>query len=219
MNKNLILGIGILLLSILNLVFNLLGSIDFSVLVSLLGITSFILQVLGKDVYRPLQLVWVLAQIPLVTIIEKSGVTTVETDILNLAQFFSFKLQFGLTYSAKTYSIGINVLALIYLTLIKVLRSKELIGITVSVVPDSSNSIYSEFAPLTATIDQYSKKWFSAVLTTPLKIEGSEFDRIKFKGKDDGFLNPKKERQICSINLASTVHNHEISDSGFVERI
>ena len=216
MNKNLIPGIGILLLSILNLVFNLFSFIDFSVLVSLLGIISFILQVLKKDVYRSLQLVWAIAQIPLISIIEKTGGTTLETDILNLAQFFTFKLQFGLTYSLKTYSIGVNALGIVYLILLNILRSKELKGITIVVVPESPNSTYSEFSPLSATINEYSKKWYKAILNTPLKIDGSEFDTIRFKRKDNGFFDPKRKNQLCTINLSSSVHNHEISDSGFI---
>ena len=219
MNKNLILGIGILALSILNILFTLLSFVDFSILISLLGITSFILQILKKDVYRSLQLIWVIAQIPLITIIEKSGGTTYETDILNLAQLFTIKFQFGLTYASKTFSIGVNALALIYLTLIKFLRSQELIGIVVSIIPNTSNSKYSEYAPLTAKVSEYSKKWFSAILTTPIKIDGSEFDLIRFNRNDNGFFNPQKECQICSIYLASTVHKHEISDSGFIKSL
>lgn len=217
MNRNLILGIGILLLSILNISFKIVGIIDLSFIISLLGITSFVLQLLKKDIYRSLQIIWVLSQIPLITVSQETKEAIYQTNLLNLAQFFEFKLQFGLTYSTKTYSIGVNLVAFIYLAVIKFLRSKEFIGLNITMVPDSPNSRLYEHAPLKANIVEYSKQWFLAKLEIPITIDNSEFDLIRFKSKENNFFKPEKERQLCSVRLASSVHRHEISDSGFVK--
>lgn len=217
MKKNLVLGIGILLLSLLNIVSKILTIIDLSVIVSMVGILSFLLQTLKKDSYRVFQIIWIVAQIPLISFREFTGGSYQEIDLLNLAQVIHFKVQFSLTFATKTYAAGANILAIGYLLVFRLLISKELIGQVITIVPDSPNSKLSSFVPIKPQITQYNGEWYTAHLNTKLVIDKSEFDLIHFKRKKGGFFKPNKERQLCLLRLASSVHGHEITDSGFVK--
>ncbi|MEM8763729.1 MAG: hypothetical protein AAGD88_07950 [Bacteroidota bacterium] len=217
MKKDLWLGIGILVLSILNIVIKAIFKPDLSLVVSLIGILSFVLQVLKKDIHKTLQTIWILAQIPMIMVLEPVGNVIQQMDILNLTQFFNFKLQLRLTYSPKTYAIGINVLAVIYLLFFKFINSKVLLNEYVTVSSSSSNSKVSGSLPLKAQIIKKDNEWYICKLISDVEIDQSEFNYIKFKLKKRGNFKLQKENQLCLLKLTSSVHGHEISDIGFVK--
>ncbi|WP_431122526.1 hypothetical protein [Flagellimonas flava] len=217
LNRDLWLGLVILVLSLLNLISVFSQKVDLSIIVSFIGVVGFLLQINQRGVYKFFYIIWVVAQIPLISIIEPLNGTAQQVDVLNLSQVFYFDLKFSISLNTKTFSIGVNLLALVYLVLLRQKFGKEFVNEEVTIIPNSPNSKISEFSPLKAEIFKYEKDWYTCYLKSCLKIDQSEFDLIRFKPKKGGFFKPKKERQLCSIKLASTVHGHEESDTGFVK--
>lgn len=193
MNKNLILGICILVISILNLLYRLIHFIDLSVLVSILGIVSYILQIKKRHVYKTLQLIWIVAQLPLITVPQDFGNTVNEKVIFDLAQLYEFPIKFGLQYSSTWYNIGINLIPVIYLAAFKLIVRNEYLNQAVTVIIDNEKSKISEYSPFYAKIVEYEKDWFTARLNKKIEINNSELGLVKFKLKKAGFLNPIKK--------------------------
>jgi len=119
-----ILSFLVLFLSIANILKNLDNLFSLSVVLSLIGISGFLLFLAKHKLHKIIYLIWIVAQLPIIT--TKNIDTNQLGTIFNLSQTYILNYGFGLIYNPISYRIGLNVIPLVFLVLYKVLEKNNL---------------------------------------------------------------------------------------------
>ena len=186
----------VFIFSLINIISNL-SDLNISIILSLIGICGTILFYNQNNISSKLIYVWLIAQ---VIIIEP---------IFNLNQF-GFTLSFTLGFG--NYNLNINFLPLMFLGLIKVIESSNLIGKQINLMEFRENAI-SEFLPIKGTISQRldfneNKNWLLIDLENQLEFEGKKIDKVLIKNKDaDKSIKLKEKNQIAHLRVVTNESN------------
>ena len=210
-SKETILPIIIFVLSVLNIL-NKINTFSISILLSIIGIISAILFFRQNSFSTKLIYVWLIAQ---VIIIEP---------IFDLSQS-SFSLAF--TLGLGDYSLKINFLPLLFLGLLKVVESSNLIGKEINLLEFRENAI-SNFLPTKGKISERldfneNKNWLLIELENQMEYEGTKIDKVLIKNKDaEKSIKLKEKNQIAHLRLVtdeSKLLTKELAEFPFVDWI
>lgn len=210
-SKETILPIIVFVFSVLNILKSL-NNFSLSILLSIIGIISTILFFRQNSFSTKLIYIWLIGQ---VIIIEP---------IFNLSQF-SFTLSF--TLGLGSYNIEINFLPLLFLGLIKVIESSNLIGKEINLLEFRENSI-SNFLPTKGKIYERldfndNKNWLLVELENQIEYKGKKIDKVLIKNKDvEKSIKLKEKNQIAHLRLVtneSKLITKELSEFPFIDWI
>jgi hypothetical protein len=210
-SKETILPIIVFVLSLLNILSNI-NNFSLSILLSIIGIISTILFFRQNNFSTKLIYVWLIAQ---VIIIEP---------IFNLSQS-SFTLAF--TIGLGEYSLKINFLPLLFLGLLKVVESSNLIGKEINLLEFRENAI-SDFLPTKGKISERldfneNKNWLLIELESQMEYNGTKIDKVLIKNKDsEKSIKLKEKNQIAHLRLVtdeSKLLTKELAEFPFVDWI
>ncbi|MCW1148994.1 hypothetical protein [Flavobacterium lacisediminis] len=210
-SKETILPIIVFVLSVLNILSNI-NNFSLSILLSIIGIISTILFFRKNSFSTKLIYIWLIAQ---VIIIEP---------IFNLSQS-SFTLAF--TLGLGSYSLKINFLPLLFLGLLKVVESSNLIGKEINLL-DFRKNVISDFLPIKGKISERidfneNKNWLLIELEKNMEYEGAKINKVLIKNKDtEKSIKLKEKNQIAHLRLVtdeSKLITKEISEFPFVDWI
>lgn len=210
-SKETILPIIVFVLSVLNILSNI-NNFSLSILLSIIGIISTILFFRQNSFSTKLIYIWLIAQ---VIIIEP---------IFNLSQS-SFTLAF--TLGLGSYSLKINFLPLLFLGLLKVVESSNLIGKEINLL-DFRKNVISDFLPIKGKISERidfneNKNWLLIELEKNMEYEGAKINKVLIKNKDtEKSIKLKEKNQIAHLRLVtdeSKLITKEISEFPFVDWI
>ena len=201
----------VFIFSVINIISNL-SNLNISIIVSLIGICGTILFYNQNNISSKLIYIWLIAQ---VIIIEP---------IFNLNQL-GFTLSFSL--GLGNYNLNINFLPLLFLGLIKVIESANLIGKQINLLEFRENAI-SEFLPIKGIISQRldfneNKNWLLIDLENQIEFEGKKIDKVLIKNKDaEKSIKLKEKNQIAHLRLVpdeSKITSRELSEFPFIDWI
>ncbi|WP_264558950.1 hypothetical protein [Flavobacterium sp. N2270] len=210
-SKETILPIIVFVFSVFNILSNL-NNISLSILLSIIGIISTILFFRQNNFSTKLIYIWLIAQ---VIIIEP---------IFDLSQS-SFTLAFAL--GLGSYSLKINILPLLFLGLIKVIESSNLIGKEINLLEFRQNAI-SDFLPTKGKISERidfneNKNWLLIELENQMEYEGTKIGKVLIKNKDaEKSIKLKEKNQIAPLRLVtdeSKLVTKELSEFPFIDWI
>lgn len=210
-SKETILPIIVFVLSVLNILSNI-NNFSLSILLSIIGIISTILFFRQNNFSTKLIYIWLIAQ---VVIIEP---------IFNLSQS-NFTLTFALELGS--YSLKINFLPLLFLGLLKVVESSNLVGKEISLLKFRENAI-SDFLPTKGKISERldfdkNKNWLLIELENQMEYEGMKINKVLIKNKDaEKSIKLKVKNQIAHLRLVineSKLKTKDISEFPFVDWI
>ncbi len=210
-SKETILPIIVFVLSVPNILSNI-NNFSLSILLSIIGVISTILFFRQNSFSTKLIYIWLIAQ---VVIIEP---------IFNLSQS-NFTLTFALELGS--YSLKINFLPLLFLGLLKVVESSNLVGKEISLLKFRENVI-SDFLPIKGKISERldfdkNKNWLLIELENQMEYEGMKINKVLIKNKDaEKSIKLKVKNQIAHLRLVineSKLKTKDISEFPFVDWI
>ena len=210
-SKETILPIIVFVLSVLNILSNI-NNFSISILLSIIGIISTILFFRQNSLSTKLIYIWLIAQ---VIIIEP---------IFDLSQS-SFTLAF--TLGLGNYSLKINFLPLLFLGLLKVVESSNLIGKEINLLKFRENAI-SDFLPTKGKITERldfneNKNWLLIELENQMEYEGKKIGKVLIKNKDaEKSIKLKEKNQIAHLRLVtdeSKLLTKELTEFPFIDWI
>ena len=210
-SKETILPIIVFVLSVLNILSNI-NNLSISILLSIIGIISTILFFRQNSLSTKLIYIWLIAQ---VIIIEP---------IFDLSQS-SFTLAF--TLGLGNYSLKINFLPLLFLGLLKVVESSNLIGKEINLMKFRENAI-SDFLPTKGKIAERldfneNKNWLLIELENQMEYEGMKINKVLIKNKDaEKSIKLKVKNQIAHLRLVtdeSKLLTKELTQFPFIDWI
>lgn len=215
--KSNILAYIVLILSLLNIQLKQNHFFSLSVLISIIGILGFFSYIIKNNFYKPFFLLWIIAQVPIIEIIDfTDGIKNV-TSIVDMSQSLRIKIGFGLTYIPKTYYIGINLIPILYYAFYKFLMNKSVVSNEITILPVTELSPIAKFTPMKAKIINISENGsLIAELKEGIEIENVNFKTIVFNTVDKSIFRLKKIRQKCYIKLTSENNQIEIDTEGFI---
>ena len=207
-----------LVFSLINIIFLKDQLISLSVGFSAIGIIGFILFILKINLYKPLFLIWVIVQFPILEIHEiENGFKNI-TPVFNLSQGFHIKFGINFTYNSSAFTIGPNILSIGFYFLYKLSMAESLISRFVTILPVTEISPIAKLTPLKAKIiDITDKGSFIAILEEMIEMENLEYKKLFFKTVDKSIFRLNKTRQKCSIKFVSTNKEREIKTEGFIK--
>lgn len=117
----------VLFLSILNIYNNLYFETNLlSLLISCIGLTSYIVYFIDFEKSRIFMRIWIFSQFPIVLkstkLVENNIIKQTDATLFDVSQVF--KIHFDI--SINDYSIGINIIALIYLIIYKIVINSKM---------------------------------------------------------------------------------------------
>jgi hypothetical protein len=203
--------VGVLNLSLISLFFCFFGFTYPSLITSIIGVLGSVLLLLNYQWASYLILIWSFSQLIIIS------------NIWDATQLYSFNLSLHIKSKTDFYSIGLNLLGLVYVILAKLILKRKIVGSNITLVAFKQDSFMAGFLPAEFSIIELisfgkNEDWYL--------IEGKEFSPPKFaliKPKNKEFLNTNKSGQLLwyrGVESLEYIYNREglkkFSNIGFV---
>jgi len=201
----------VFIFSVINIITHL-SNPNISILLSLIGICGTILFYNQNSISSKLIYIWLIAQVIIID------------SIFNLNQF-GFNLSFALGFGK--YKLSINFLPLLFLGMIKVIESSNLIGKQINLLEYRENEI-SEFLPIKGIISKRldfneNKNWLLVDLENQFEFEGKKINMVLIKNKDaEKSIKLKEKNQIAHLRIVTDetkLITRELNDFPFIDWI
>ncbi|MEO8149324.1 MAG: hypothetical protein ABI723_16885 [Bacteroidia bacterium] len=181
-------------LSLLNLFSHLSDPLRLSNLLSLVGLGGTFFYFKKNDIFKKLIYIWILAQ---VIVIEP---------IFDMTQVVNFKLGFSFSTSTSEYGIKVNIVAILFFGLLKILEVSSLVGKQITFNQFRQDNQLGDIFPLEGTILKrvtlsQEKDWLLVQLTTPFEYDGKPVSHALVKRKDGETIKLKTKNQIAYFRL------------------
>ncbi len=184
-----------------------------SFVVSLVGIVGVWLFYKNNRYFQPLFFVWILVQLLIidkVTLLPSgANVHTVYWDVTQGVNL-KFGLSAGTLYSKTT--VHINILAIIFLVVFRLLRISSLVGTKLTFYKFKEDSVFAEVFPVTGSVIKRievagEKDWLLVTLDKPIIYNEKQIFSVIIKRKDGGILKPSMANQVIYFRLVDNTND------------
>jgi hypothetical protein len=209
----------ILTLSIISL-FNMLSGVEIPrLLFSLLGIISAVLYFIKIRAFRYLMYIWILGQ---VVVIERETLDAagmwVSNPLWDVTQTFNLNFGFFMKFAQSKVGINLNLLALFFFGLLKVLSVSSLIGTKFLFKKFGPNNKLGNIFPLSGTaikrvIVSGKKDYLLIQLDFPFVFNEKEISYVLIKDKQAGLIQPGAKGQLVYFKLVKDINDVQEGDN------
>lgn len=216
MKKEILLTFIITLTAIYNIFSNLDQLFSLSVGLSIIGLLGVVLYMAKIKYFDICIWMWILLQLPIISLATTSNSVTQIDTIFNLNQVALLSWNFKITIGSL--SVGLNIIPLVFLLLYKALVASSIIGSTVALKPVTELSPLIGYTPLQATVtDITADNAFLAELDKKVIVDDMSYNQISFKTSDKSKFKLKKVRQKCNATLHSDTHKSTVDTMAFIQ--
>jgi hypothetical protein len=195
-------------LSLFNIFNQLPDILSLSSLLSLVGITGVILFFKKNDSFKKLMYVWIIAQLIVIDreVLDPASGTWFDSPVWDMTQVFSFKLGFKFSTHSNKFGLNVNVVALMFLGLFKILEVSSLVGKQLTLIKFKQDSKLSAIFPLTGIVKKSvvlskDKDWLLVELPSGFTFNGKIVRHVLIKRKDGEIIKPKTKNQLVFFRL------------------
>jgi hypothetical protein len=200
-------------LSLFHLFNHLSDLLSLSALLSLIGITGTILYFKKNDLFKKLIYTWIIAQLIVIDrqLLDPSTQTWHDQPFWDLTQAVSFKLGLTLGTTSTKFGLNVNIVAIVFFGLYKILEVSSLMGKPVTFRKFRPDNKLGDVFPLTGTLKKRvilakEKDWLLVELSSTFTFNGKPVDHVLIKRKDGEIIKPKLKNQIVFFRLVYNVN-------------
>lgn len=184
-----------------------------AVVVALVGIVGVWLFYKNNKYFQPLFFVWILAQLVIIdkVTLDPSGMS-IYSVYWDATPGINLKFGFSVDSSFSKTTVHINILAIIFLVVFRLLRISSLIGTKLTFYKFKEDSVFADVFPVTGSVFKRievagEKDWLLVTLDKPVIYNGKQIFSVIIKRKDGGILKPSKANQVIYFRLVDNTND------------
>lgn len=201
-------------LSLLNISNHSADLLSLTNLLSLVGIAGTILYFKKNDLFKKLIYIWVLAQVIVIDreVLDKATGVWLDKPFWDLTQVLSFKLGFNFTTDSSKFGINVNIVAIFFFGLLKILEVSSLIGKQLTFKKFRQDNRLGDIFPLTGTVLKRvtlskEKDWLLVQLSSTFDFDGKTIEYVLVKSKDGETIKQKAKNQLVYFRLVYDINS------------
>ena len=201
-------------LSLLNISNHSADILSLTNLLSLVGIAGTILYFKKNDLFKKVIYIWVLAQVIVIDreVLDKATGVWLDKPFWDLTQVFSFKLGFNFTTDSTKFGINVNIVAIFFFGLLKILEVSSLIGKQLTFKKFRQDNRLGDIFPLTGTVLKRvtlskEKDWLLVQLSSIFDFDGKPIEYVLVKSKDGETIKQKAINQLVYFRLVYDINS------------
>jgi hypothetical protein len=202
------------ILSLLNISNHLSDLFVLTNLLSLVGIAGTILYLKKNDLFKKLIYIWVLAQVVVIDreFLDKATGVWLDKPFWDLTQVFSFKLGFNFITDSSKFGINVNIVAIFFFGLLKILEVSSLIGKQLTFKKFRQDSRLGDIFPLTGIVIKRvtlskEKDWLLVQLSSTFDFDDKAIEYVLVKSKGGESIKQKAKNQLVYFRLVYDINN------------
>lgn len=184
-----------------------------SLVIAIIGLAGVWLFYRNDKYYLLLFLIWILPQLLIIDNINRlpSGVSVYNV-YWDVTQGVNLKFGFSVDSSFSKTTVHINILAIIFLVVFRLLRISSLIGTKLTFYKFKEDSVFADVFPVTGSVIKRievagEKDWLLVTLDKPIIYNEKQIFSVIIKRKDGGILKPSMANQVIYFRLVDNTND------------